>query len=95
MNKYTIEVSNKFKKDFKLCLRRGLPMDKLRTALTLLTQTGSLPPEYNAHKLTGNYAGLWECHINGRKSDWLLVWEQNDTTLTLLMLRTGSHSDIF
>ncbi|MBD5292689.1 MAG: type II toxin-antitoxin system mRNA interferase toxin, RelE/StbE family [Bacteroides sp.] len=46
-------------------------------------------------KLSGNYAGQWECHINGRNSDWLLVWEQNDNALTLLMIRTGSHSDLF
>ena len=52
MNKYSLEVTNKFKKDFKLCIKRGLPIIKL-------------------------------------------VWEQNDTTVTLLMLRTGSHSDLF
>jgi mRNA interferase YafQ len=34
----------------------------------------------------------WECHI---EPDWLLVWEQNDTRLTLLMLDTGTHADIF
>ena len=34
----------------------------------------------------------WECHI---EPDWLLVWEQNDTELTLLMIETGTHSDIF
>lgn len=44
---------------------------------------------------SGDYAGMWERHIGGRNSDWLMVWSQNDTELTLLMLRTGSHSDIF
>ena len=34
----------------------------------------------------------WECHI---KSDWLLVWQQNDSTLTLIMVTTGTHSDMF
>ena len=29
------------------------------------------------------------------KPDWLLVWEQNDDELTLLMLTTGTHSDVF
>ncbi len=32
------------------------------------------------------------CHI---QPDWLLVWEQNDNQLTLLMLNTGTHSDLF
>nr|WP_300503983.1 type II toxin-antitoxin system YafQ family toxin [uncultured Duncaniella sp.] len=29
------------------------------------------------------------------RADWLLIWEQNDTELVLLMLDTGSHSDLF
>lgn len=95
MKMYSLEVTNKFKKDFKLCIKRGLPIIKIQEAMRLLQETGELPEEYRPHKLTGNYSGKWECHINGRNSDWLLVWEQNDTTLTLLMLRTGSHSDLF
>lgn len=63
--------------------------------MKLLEEEGKLPQEYQPHKLVGTFAGKWECHINGQNSDWLLVWEQNDTELTLLMLRTGSHSDIF
>ena len=42
--------------------------------------------------LHGNHEGEWEAHI---KPDWLLVWEQNDDELTLLMLTTGTHSDVF
>ena len=67
-------------------------MDLLQEAITLLAQTGTLPAQYKAHKLSGNREGEWECHI---KPDWLLVWEQNDTDLILLMLNTGTHSDIF
>ena len=67
-------------------------MDVLQEVITILAQTGTLPPKYKAHKLSGNRAGEWECHL---KPDWLLVWEQNDTELILLMLNTGTHSDIF
>ncbi len=95
MSKYSLEVTNQFKKDFKRCIKRGLPVEKIKTAMKLLESTGSLPPEYRPHKLVGQYAGKWECHIGGQNSDWLMVWDQNDTELTLLMLRTGSHSDIF
>ena len=92
---YTIDYAGSFKKDYKRLKKRGLPIDKLVEAVGILAETGALPAEYSPHKLVGKYAGKWECHINGRNSDWLLVWEQNDTTLTLLMLRTGSHADIF
>lgn len=72
MSKYTLEVTNKFKKDFRHCIKRGLPIIKLREAMRLLEKTGTLPREYRPHKLSGEHAGRWECHINGRNSDWLL-----------------------
>lgn len=60
-----------------------------------LQQEGTLPYEYRPHKLSGNYADCWECHLGGRNSDWIMVWQKDEDRLTLLMLRTGSHSDIF
>lgn len=33
-----------------------------------------------------------ECHIKG---DWLLIWQQNDTELTLIMTDTGTHADLY
>ena len=42
--------------------------------------------------LSGNLQGVWECHI---EPDWLMIWEQNDTQLTLLFLQTGTHADLF
>lgn len=78
---YIVKITNQFKKDWKLCAKRGYPMDLLQEAITLLAQTGTLPAQYKAHKLSGNREGEWECHI---KPD-----------LLLLMLNTGTHSDIF
>ena len=90
--KYTLRMTNQFKKDVKLCKRRGYPMDELWKVLNSLMENGTLPQEYKAHKLQGNRIGEWECHI---EPDWLLIWTQNDNELTLLMLNTGSHSDLF
>ncbi len=92
---YSIDYTGTFKKDFKRLKKRGLPIDLLQEAIEILVETGSLPDKYRPHKLSGQYAGKWECHINGQNSDWLLVWDQDDTKLTLLLLRSGSHSDIF
>ena len=44
------------------------------------------------HKLHGNLEGIWECHIS---PDWLMLWDQDDEKLTLLLLDTGTHSDLF
>lgn len=92
---YKIDYTGGFKKDYKRLKKRGLPVDLLKEAIEILSETGTLPEEYRPHKLVGKYDGKWECHIGGRNSDWLMVWEQNDVALTLLMLCTGSHSDIF
>ena len=39
-----------------------------------------------------NYKGMRECHI---EPDWLLVYCIEDDLLTLFLVRTGTHSDLF
>lgn len=90
--KYTIRTTNRFEKDLARCKARGLNMNEIRTAITLLASQGWLPKEYKPHKIYGQYEGKWECHI---KDDWLMVWEQNNSQLTLLFTNTGSHRDLF
>jgi mRNA interferase YafQ len=89
---YTIQYTNRFKKDYKLCKKRGWDIELLKKAISILKATGTLPPEYKSHPLKGRYSGYMECHI---KSDWLLVWKQNDHELTLLFTNTGTHADLF
>ena len=67
-------------------------MQELKDAISILLEQGFLPPEYKSHKLSGNMNGIWECHI---RPNWLLVWEQNDDELIMLMLRTGTHQEVF
>ena len=90
--KYEVRMTRTFRKDTERCRKRGLDMELLKTAVRLLDVNGKLPVEYLPHKLTGNYAGCWECHL---KLEWLMIWEQNDTELTLLFTGTGTHSDLF
>ena len=90
--KYRIKYSGTFKKSYKLCKRRGYDMTKLKEVIAILESKGELPPKYRPHILSGRYAGKWECHI---ESDGLLVWIQENDTMTLLFIDTGTHSDIF
>ena len=90
--KYKVIATKHFQKDVKRCKKRNLPMDKLKKVILLLEEFGKLPSEYKPHKLSGQYAGSWECHI---MSDWLLIWTQNNEDLVLVMTNTGSHSDVF
>ena len=85
-------MTKNFRKDVELCKKRGYDMELMKTAIRLLERDGCLPAIYRPHKLSGNYAGSWECHLKG---NWLLVWEQNDNLLTLLFTNTGTHSDLF
>lgn len=55
---YTIETTRQFDKSFKRCLKRNLNPDLLWEVIGLLQETGSLPAQYHAHKLSGNLAGL-------------------------------------
>jgi mRNA interferase YafQ len=89
---YRILTTNQFEKDVKRCIKRGLSITLLRDVMEILEKTGSLSHKYKPHKLSGNYADCWECHI---KPDWLLIWKQNNEELTLLFLDTGTHADLF
>ena len=89
---YSVDTTRRFDKALKKCIKRGLDMSKFKECVGILAETGSLPAKYRPHKLSGKFSRVWECHI---EPDWLLVWEQNDTELILLLIDTGSHSDIF
>ena len=90
--KFSVDVTNNFKKDFVDCYYRGLDTGLLIRAVEILATEGKLPQEYKPHPLHGNYQGFMECHI---QPDWLLVWKQEDDSLTLLLTNTGTHSYIF
>ena len=67
---YTVSLSNRFKKDFRRCIKRGLNMKHITDAMDLLEATGMLPAKYRPHKLSGDKDGQWECHI---EPDWLMT----------------------
>ena len=83
-------LTTRFRRDLRRAARRGKNERRLREVLDTLVAGEPLEPRHRAHQLTGNMAPLWECHI---ENDWLLVWDEDDTTVTLM--QTGTHSDIF
>ena len=89
---YSINYTHQFKKDMRRCVKRGLDIEEIKTAIGILSETGTLPAEYKPHPLKGDHKGQWECHI---EPNWLMTWEQNNNELTLLFLQTGTHADIF
>lgn len=89
---YKLSFGTRFKRDFKTIQKRAYPIDQLIAVFELLEKSGKLPATYKPHKLSGNFINCWECHI---KPDWLLIWEQNDSTKEIKLTRTGTHSDLF
>ena len=85
-----LSTSTKFKKDYKLCIRRGYNLNRLQTAVQTLRIPAPLPVKNKDHDLTGEYSGCRECHI---LPDWLLIYRVKGDELYLI--RTGTHADLF
>ncbi len=87
-----VRYSSKFKKDFKVIIKRGYDISLFEEVLTLLREEKALPEKYSDHALKGDYIGHRECHIT---PDWLLIYKKENDMITLSLTRTGSHSDLF
>ena len=86
----TIVWRHQFKKDFKNTTKRKRKLEKLAHIINELQHNRPLSPKNKNHKLKGNYVNYWECHI---EPDWLLIYKL--TAKELILVRTGSHSDLF
>ena len=87
-----VRYSARFKKDFKIIVKRGSDVKLFEKVLALLRDEKTLPQVYNDHALKGEYIGRRECHIT---PDWLLIYKKEQDMITLSLTRTGSHSDLF
>lgn len=90
--KYDLVIANRCKKDIKLAKKRGKNIDLLFKIVDELSDGKKLDPKYRDHQLSGKYAGKRECHI---QPDFLLIYEIREKEIVLLLLRVGSHSDLF
>lgn len=89
---YKVKFTSAFKKSYKLMEKRGLDISLLDSVIDSLRQGRTLDKKYNDHALKGPYRGFRECHI---KPDWLLIYLIEEDILTLTLVKTGSHSDLF
>ncbi|MCD7739968.1 MAG: type II toxin-antitoxin system YafQ family toxin [Candidatus Gastranaerophilales bacterium] len=72
--------------------KRSYDMSKFKHIIEILQTGKELSPKYLDHSLTGKYKGCRECHI---QPDWLLVYRIIEDELVLLLMATGTHSDLF
>ena len=88
---YTLDYTGRFKKDVIVCQRRGYDLAALQRVIKFLEEDGQVPQNYKPHKLSGKLSGFWECHI---ESNWLLIYDIQDTIRLVSLVRTGTHSDL-
>ena len=90
--KYDLILTGKFKKGLKLAKKRGLNISLLKEIVNTLQQGLPLDEKFRDHELKGKYKGFRECHIH---PDWLLIYLIEDNVLTLTLVDTGTHADLF
>ena len=90
--KYNIVITNSCKKDIKKASKQGKNIDLLFEVIDQLSEGKTLDPKYKDHKLSGKFEGKRECHI---EPDFLLIYQINALDITLLLVRVGSHSELF
>ena len=89
---YELILTGKFKKSLKLAKKRGLDLKLLDKVITILQNDIPLEEKYRDHELKGKYQGFKECHI---QPDWLLIYLKENDVLTLTLVDTGTHADLF
>jgi len=87
-----LEITNKFKRDWDKLKKRGYDTTLLRELVKLLREGKPLPPKYKDHPLQGARSGYRDCHI---KDDWVLIYKIDKNKLILILVETGTHSDVF
>ena len=75
-------------------LKQGKDINKIKDIIIKLANNKELDKKHRNHKLTNdnNYQDCYECHI---EPDWLLIYKYYHNELILLMINTGSHSEVF
>ena len=78
--KRDIVWTTKFKKDYKLAMKRHMDIGLLDDIIRALSRGEKLPEKNKDHELTGDWVGHRECHI---QPDWLLIYRIEDDVRVL------------
>ncbi len=89
---YELKYSSKFKKDLRKIRRQRDVIKELEEILDFLIGGEKLADKYRLHRLRGEFKNCYECHI---RPDILLIYKANKKSLLILLLRVGSHSELF
>lgn len=85
-----IRPPSRFRKDLKKAVSQGPNLDLVKEVLETLAIPQPLPPQFQNHKLKGEWRDFRECHL---EPDWLLIYTITD--FELRPARLGTHSELF
>ncbi|MDO8593076.1 MAG: type II toxin-antitoxin system YafQ family toxin [bacterium] len=88
----SLKYSSRFKKDLKRFRHNRQALFELEKILDRLIRGDKLPERNCSHRLQGEFKGCYECHI---RPDMLLIYKIEKSELILLLLRVGSHAELF
>lgn len=89
---YELKYTRAFRRGYKRAKKRGLNLSLLGEIVEMLRCDKKLPKKYADHCLSGDFSQCRECHI---QPDWLLVYRIDDDILTLTLMDTGTHAELF
>ena len=89
--KYGVRKTSRYKKSLKRMLKRGKDISKIVEVVRILAMGETLPPQYKDHALSGDLAGLRDCHV---ENDRVLFYKIQENILILTLVDTGTHSDL-
>jgi mRNA interferase YafQ len=87
-----IQITTRFKRDLKKFKHNQSVIRELDNVLKILAQRKELPSKYQDHNLSGNWNHSRDCHL---KPDTLLIYRVDQEKKLLVLLRIGSHSELF
>ena len=91
---YKVVSTKSFNKAIKKVYKQGKDLTKLNTLINKLINCETLDLRYKNHLLINDryYKDCYECHI---EPDWLLIYKYDNNKLILILVETGSHSNLF
>lgn len=89
---FLLKYSKCFKKDLKLYKHNRAVIVELEKILDTLVKGEKLPIKNYNHRLAGEFKDCFECHI---RPDVLLIYKIEKSKITILLLKIGSHAELF
>jgi mRNA interferase YafQ len=89
---FSLKYSKRFKKDLKYFKNNKEVLSILEKVLDVLVLGKPLSKKLQNHPLKGEFTGCFECHL---RPDILLIYKKDKKEMLILLLRIGSHSDLF